>query len=581
MIVFGDHRQKRDAGRLAKAACAEAGDIGRMPAGVERHCALVGLFINVSELVQGLADAEFEVGGVDRNSPSQQLGARILVELALDVARSWRSGFAVAGALHGDLPEMMARLDCRGEISTGAAEGYAHYALYPETYLAAAHRSALGANTCVIGIRSIGLGLAAMVAAALGAPPPVSIRPVGHPFCRHIAAEPDLIGNWRRNPTASYAIVDEGPGLSGSSFHAVVDWLLGRGVDLERIHLFPSHRNGPGREASQEIHAIWSHCRKHCVDFEHTFDGRIVPNLADWIGRLLARPDVQLCEISGGTWRHHLDLPPVQWPPVFGGFERRKFMAAAGAERWLVKYAGLGHIGTRKLRTARLLHEAGFAAPVAGLCHGFLVERWVEGGRLNNTDLHKDKVVEWLGRYLGWRGANLQTTEAGAAPDELARMAVQNCGEALGASRAADLRHWFAARPLPRSAPRVEIDGRLHPWEFLVCPDGTLLKTDAVDHCRSHDLVGCQGIEWDIAGAGVEYDLSDAQLLKLVACAEAAMHRAVDRELLSYMQPCYLSFQLGLWTLADQAGADERDRLQPPIRRYEAGLAHVLGQARH
>jgi hypothetical protein len=160
-------------------------------------------------------------------------------------------------------------------------------------------------------------------------------------------------------------------------------------------------------------------------------------------------------------------------------------------------------------------------------------------------------------------------------------MAVQNCGEALGASRAADLRHWFAARPLPRSAPRVEIDGRLHPWEFLVCPDGTLLKTDAVDHCRSHDLVGCQGIEWDIAGAGVEYDLSDAQLLKLVACAEAAMHRAVDRELLSYMQPCYLSFQLGLWTLADQAGADERDRLQPPIRRYEAGLARVLGQARH
>jgi hypothetical protein len=256
-------------------------------------------------------------------------------------------------------------------------------------------------------------------------------------------------------------------------------------------------------------------------------------------------------------------------------------MASARAERWLVKYAGLGDIGTRKLRTARLLHEAGFTAPAAGLCHGFLVERWVEGGRLDNTPLPKEKVVEWLGGYLGWRGANLRTTEAGAALDELASMAVQNCDEALGARHAAELRRWFEARPLPQGEPRVEIDGRLHPWEFLVCPDGTLLKMDAVDHCRSHDLIGCQGIEWDLAGASVEFDLSDAQLQKLVACAEAAMHRTVDRELLRYMKPCYLSFQLGLWTLADQAGTDEGDRLRSATRRYEAGLSHFLAQARH
>ncbi|TPM96917.1 hypothetical protein FJ977_18525 [Mesorhizobium sp. B2-1-3A] len=578
MIVFGDHKQKCRAGRLAEAASTAATNIGGMPPGLERHSALVRLFVHVSELVQGLADAEFEVAGVDRNSPSQQCGAQILVALASEVARSWRSGFASAGPIDCDVSEMLAKLDRQAEITAGAAEGYAHYALYPETYLAAAQQSALGANTCVIGIRSIGLGLAAMVAAALGAPPPVSVRPVGHPFARRISAAPDLIGRWLLGPAANYAVVDEGPGLSGSSFHAVVSWLLHQGVDLERIHLFPSHRNGPGGKATEDILATWSRCRIHCVDFEHTFDGGTAAKLADWVGKLLAAPDVQLHEISGGAWRHHLSLPPRQWPPIFAGFERRKFLASAGAGRWLVKFAGLGESGVQKLRTGRLLHESGFGPPVAGLCHGFLVECWVEANRLHGADVSRERFIAWLGRYLGWRGVHLRTSATGAAPDALASMAVQNCGEALGVTKAAELRHWFDARPLRQSLRRVQIDGRLHPWEFLYCPDGRLLKTDALDHCRSHDLIGSQGIEWDIAGAVVEYDLSDAELLHLTVCAEAAMNRAVDRELLSYMLPCYLAFQLGLWTMADQAETGESDRLRPLIERYQSRLSRFLEQ---
>jgi hypothetical protein len=578
MIVFGDHKRKCRAGRLAEAASAAATNISAMPPGLERHSALVRLFVNVSELVQGLADAEFEVAGVDRNSASQQRGAQILVALASEVARSWRSGFASAGALDCDISRMLAKLDRQAEITTGAAEGYAHYALYPETYLAAAQQSGLDANTCVIGLRSIGLGLAAMVAAALGAPPPVSVRPVGHPFARRISAAPDLIGRWLLIKAASYAIVDEGPGLSGSSFHAVVSWLLDQGVDLDRIHLFPSHRNGPGGKATEDINATWSRCRIHCVDFERTFDGRTAAKLADWVGKLLAMPDVQLREISGGAWRHHLPLSPGQWPPIFAGFERRKFLASAGAGRWLVKFAGLGESGLHKLRTATLLHESGFGPLVAGLCHGFLVERWVEARRFDGTGVSRERFIEWLGRYLGWRGAHLRTSETGAAPDALASMAVRNCGEALGPTNAVELRHWFEARPLPQSTHRVQIDGRLHPWEFLCCADGKLLKTDALDHCRSHDLIGCQGIEWDIAGAVVEYDLSDPELLQLTVCTEAAMHRAIDRELLSYMLPCYLAFQLGLWTMADQAETGESDRLRSLIERYQTRLSRFLEQ---
>jgi hypothetical protein len=42
----------------------------------------------------------------------------------------------------------------------------------------------LGADTQVVGIRSIGTGLSTLVAAAIGAPRPFTLRPIGHPFQR-------------------------------------------------------------------------------------------------------------------------------------------------------------------------------------------------------------------------------------------------------------------------------------------------------------------------------------------------------------------------------------------------------------
>ncbi|TPK76122.1 hypothetical protein [Mesorhizobium sp. B2-4-17] len=581
MIVFGDHKQVHSASRLREAACEAAADIGSMPAGIERHAALVGLFISVSELAQGLADIEFRASGLDSNSLRQRQGAKILFGLAQEVAWSWQCGFVASGALNDDILVMLRDLDCQGEVVTGAAEGYAFYALYPETYLVAARRSGLAANTCVIGIRSIGLGLAAMVAAAIGAPPPVSVRPIGHPFRRGIAADPELIGGWRHDPAARFAIVDEGPGLSGSSFHAVIAWLLHLGIDIERIHLFPSHPGEPGAQASPDIRALWLRCRRHVADFEHAFDRSTAPSLQDWVAELLGRPDIRLREISGGAWRECLRTQPEYWPPVFGGFERRKFMASAGAKRWLVKFAGIGETGRSKLQSAKSLQEAGFGPPVVGLRHGFLIERWVDPETADEAHISRDRLIEHLGRYLAWRDANLQTTQAGASLAELAGMAVFNCARALGESHGTRLRDWFASRQLPQTQRKVEIDGRLHRWEFLTRPDGTLLKTDAVDHCRSHDLVGCQAIEWDVAGACVEHGLTNLEVSKLVSCMETGTRSRIDLDLVAYMEPCYLAFQLGLWTMATQS-CDERDRtrLADTVRRYQAGLLRFVELAR-
>ncbi|MER9074894.1 hypothetical protein NKH80_19085 [Mesorhizobium sp. M0904] len=578
MIVYGDHKQTESARYVRASARDAAGHIADMPSGIGRHAALVGLFIKVSELVQGLADAEFAAKGMDRNSPQRIAGANLLVGLARDVGRSWRAGFAVDGPVDAEVPRMLAELECDGDILTGAAEGYAHYALYPESYFVAARQSGLDANTCVIGIRSIGLGLAAMVAAAIGAPAPVSVRPTGHPFRRRLAADPELISGWMTKPSARFAIVDEGPGLSGSSFHAVVAWLQALGIDTRRIHLFPSHLGGPGPATSADIREAWTVCQKHTADFERTFPaGSALPALRDWVARMIGRTAVSLMEISAGEWRRLHYGSQDHWPPVHRGFERRKFLASAGREKWSVKFVGLGEIGMHKAETARRLHDAGFGPEVAGLCHGFLVERWIDGTTLDRATLSKEKLVAHLAGYLAWRAANLPASEPGASLEALADMAVRNTSEALGERRAAELQTWFSKQAPPKTMQRVEIDGRLHPWEFILSRSGTLVKTDALDHCRSHDLIGCQDIAWDIAGARVEYSLSNSATGALCKAVEARASRPVDANLVQYYEPCYLAFQLGLWSMAARSGDDrEQIRLAAAARRYTSMLLRFL-----
>ncbi|TKB67990.1 MAG: hypothetical protein E5W81_18820, partial [Mesorhizobium sp.] len=123
MIVYGDHKRIESARYIRASACDAAGHIADMPSGIERHAALVGLFIRASELVQGLADAEFEANGMDRNSRQRIAGANLLVGLARDVGRSWGAAFAIDGPVDAEVPRMLAELDCDGEILTGTAEG--------------------------------------------------------------------------------------------------------------------------------------------------------------------------------------------------------------------------------------------------------------------------------------------------------------------------------------------------------------------------------------------------------------------------------------------------------------------------
>ncbi|TPG53368.1 hypothetical protein EAH89_16595 [Roseomonas nepalensis] len=565
MIVYGDAPRPDDPRRLLDAVAASLREVAAAPPGLARHAALVAALIEAGELAQGLADAAFAERGEDREGPVERASMAFLGGIAAAVLASQRSGFARTGPL----PAAPSGLLLPARILRKRAEGFAHYALYPEAYALAA--SALPSGSWrVIGLRSIGTALGAVVAAALGAAPAVTLRPVGHPFHREVRLSANLAANLLADPAARLAVVDEGPGLSGSSFGAVLDALGARGVEERRIHLLPSHGGAPGPQAGEAARARWGRLARHPAPVDR-FLLDPAAGLPAWAAARLGPAEAPLEEVSGGGWRRRRFPDPAAWPPVHPYLERRKFLHRSGGATWLLKFVGLGRHGEEAAALARRLHGAGFTPPVAGLLHGFLAERWEEGARpLDPAAADRPALVAHLGRYLTFRAHHLPAGEAEGAPlAALWEMARHNTAEALGEDAAAGLDAWKPRLPaLAARGRRVRTDNRLHAWEWLVLPGGRLLKADAVDHAAAHDLVGCQDIAWDVAGAAVELDLSmeERERLRALAGAEAG--------LTELFLPLYRAFQLGYHAMAADAwgGGEEAERARRAVARYAEGL---------
>jgi hypothetical protein len=557
MLVYGDIEVSHDAADFRDGTLAALRALAAFPPGLERHGKLVAAFLDSSALVGALIDRE----GKDDLRDGSVLGMEGLTALARLVVRSWFSGFSSLDDLERSI-ELLGRLHPTGRIRTKPAEGYAFYAVYPESYAEAASYSQLPRGTRVIGIRSIGTGLSAMVAAALDAPPPITIRPVGHPFHRQLELSPRLAAHILEGDPPAFAIVDEGPGLSGSSFGAVGDWLVGNGVPRDDLHFFPSHRNAPGTEASQTRRRQWLSAPRHVVDFDDlVLDG----HLERWITDLVGSLETPMRDLSGGRWRELGDAGA----PAAPQWEKRKYLARTASGVWLAKFVGLGTMGERKLELARRVHAAGFGPEIAGLRHGFLVQRWIEAPTLGHAPLPLDSLVPQLAEYLALRSSFAALPEAGADADRLIEMALYNTGQGLGqAAEAAIQRRLLPYRGAP-SPGRVWIDARLHRWEWLVC-EGRLIKMDAVDHAMAHDLVGAQPITWDLVGAIVEHDLPLAAAEQLVAAFQRRAGLSVDPQILDSMMCCYLAFQLGAWSMSV-------GRESPVTTRYHDKLSVLLG----
>ncbi|MGI4878712.1 MAG: hypothetical protein ACRYG4_14630, partial [Janthinobacterium lividum] len=146
MIVYGDRATTTDTadflGRIAAGLRATA----TRPGGLDRHAGLVAALVATGELLQGVADADLAARGVDAPGAGQAACTALLMAVAEAVFGSWDRRFVA-----GPLPDAVVAAPLPRTIERRLAEGYAHYALYPEAYIAAARRLRLD-NVRVIGI---------------------------------------------------------------------------------------------------------------------------------------------------------------------------------------------------------------------------------------------------------------------------------------------------------------------------------------------------------------------------------------------------------------------------------------------
>jgi hypothetical protein len=216
------------------------------------------------------------------------------------------------------------------------------------------------------------------------------------------------------------------------------------------------------------------------------------------------------------------------------------------------------------------------------MVYGFLAERWIEGaGALDPRTCDRAALVDRVAAYLAFRAARFPARPGqGASLDALMEMTRHNASESLGPEAGREVEALARAAPgLEARIRPVETDNRMHAHEWLVVPGGALLKADALDHHAGHDLVGCQDVAWDVAGAEVELDLHPDEVRTLLASLERR-GVCVDPGLLDLMRPAYLAFQLGLCRMAalGLAWPEEARRLGRAEARYADALAGRLGR---
>lgn len=573
MLVYRSDRPCRPtAAALAELRASLRSTIGLTdPAAL--HDGIVGALIDAGTLESAIADA-FDSDADDAPPPVVAL-REVTVALAGAAWHSWRRTPDRIPPLLDRATTALGRSAAPAlpsHIEPGVPEGFAYYAVYPEIYFDAAARFAEGpdkAGVC-LGLRTIGTTLSACVTAALLESgwqiESWTVRPRGHPFDRSLRLAPALCASLAARRDRWFLVVDEGPGLSGSSFAGTVKVLTELGVPEHRIVLFPSWRtDGRGLRAAS-ARAIWPALRQETGDFS-----------AAWIGsqRLAGRFDARIAgDWSAGRWRSQWLLPGDPWPPVQPQHERRKYLAA-GAERMLLRFAGLGRFGDRALQRAELLADAGFGAAPLDLGHGFLAERQLRGRPLRADELDGG-LLGTIARYLAHRSARFQA-EPAAGPAELGEMVVHNIEAGLGprwAERAT--RH---LREAVWGDGGCIVDGRMLPHEWIRGPDGDF-KTDALDHGDGHFLPGPVDIAWDLAGTCVEFQLDPPAESALTArYGSYSGDRDVARRLPTYRLG-YLAFRLGYCTQAAEALGTSLDgrRFRLAAARYAAALRCLLAE---
>lgn len=427
-------------------------------------------------------------------------------------------------------------------------EGLKYYALWPAGYAAAARAWQHGAGdapACVIGLRTMGCLLAAVVGAALepraGVPAhgTLTLRPRGEAWRRSYRLTPRLQGILARWP-GTFLIVDEGPGLSGSSFAGAVALLVGLGVAAARVVLMPSWRVDEAAAA-----------RLHSPAAARGF--------TQWRCHAAAPlPSPGGHSLHGGAWRPrfgHRDTP------VWAAHERLKFSHAGQ----LIKFAGFGPYGRATWGRAQRMAQAGWGPQlVSGEREA--AAGWVryQVARARPLPARPSRALaEWMGAYLAWRRREFAQGPAAPPSAALTAMLATNL----------DRLQWRRAIPAAAAAVPVWADGRLQRCEWGVPAQGWI-KFDGTDHGDDPFFPGLADIAWDLAGLGVEFGPAFGAAAAAAYCRDSGELASRLAPRLAWHRLAYTVFWRAYCQFAaGQTPAPEARRFRLAARRYrEASL---------
>jgi hypothetical protein len=438
-------------------------------------------------------------------------------------------------------------------------EGFAYYALAPLAFGEDAAAQVTGGPVTVVGIRTIGTTLSAAAKAALlrrGLDVDrLTLRPQGHAYDRRLPLDPQARTHIerRRAVGALFLVVDEGPGLSGSTFLSVAEAIETLGVPRDRILLFGSRSVDPKALVAPDGARRWRR-------FASTAARPRRPDLASG-GR----------DLAGGQWRALLWPSKMPAPPSWPAMERLK--ALAPDSQSLLKFEGLGHHGeVCRARASTLAAEDWTVEPEWGPDeHGLVRYPFVQAVPLHHAQ-RTSAVLRHIGRYLAARARLLPAQPTQADTDALAEMVQVNLALELGE----ETHH---PPPLFIERPAL-VDGRLQPHEWLREKSGSIVKVDAVSHGDDHFFPGPTDIAWDLAGAAVEWELGPEERETLVSAYQAASGDD-PRLRLPGFEVAYAAFRARYALMAAHASpVSETSRWRAAHARYQTALRAALKDPR-
>jgi hypothetical protein len=535
LLVFRDGKTVRHSSELLEALRRQIEHFLSLPdfTSLSVQEELIDALLRAGELECGLSDAAFPV--------------ETLAEL------TDRLALALISRQRPHLPSSVldAHSSCAlpEQIAISPPEGFCYYALHPLDYADLLNASEVNAcAAAVVGIRSIGTTLSAVVSAWLNLrgiqAERITVRPSGHPFERSVTFE-DKQREWivqciQRG--AHFFVVDEGPGLSGSSFLAVAEALEQAGVPSGLITLLPSSIPNLDNLLAPNAAARWNQFRTLALSPTRRI------------------PDEAAHDISGGEWRKRAFTSESRWPAVWPWTERRKYLSEDGKR--LFRFDGHGHYGKTARQRSELLADHGWGPEVKSAGNGFSEFPWLTGTRPGTAD--RATVIQ-LARYCAFRAKHFSQPTTSQEPlEEMARI---NLDRALGVSIPISL-------PIERP---VIADARMMPYEWIRCADGRMMKLDASSHGEDHFYPGPTDIAWDIAGAITEWALTEEAAKLLVAEYEQCSDDRIGARLHNYLI-AYAVFRLALTRSGalSMNDATEKTRFQSIAEYYRSRLQESL-----